>query len=141
MSDFDDIADLVIESDSFDYKDKTYQVWGLSAPHITFIVRNHITALAPLYTEATAGRMPADLHAVAETLGNEFVGIAGAVIACGVGKPEMAEKLQALPFAVQLDAMDKIIRLTLASEDGLGKVVEIITRAAAGVAALQRRGA
>lgn len=137
MQDFDDIADLIIPSETVVYRDKVYQVRGLSAPHIIHIVRTHGASLAPLYQEATAGRLPADLNAVAAELGENFTSIAGAIIACGMDRPDQAEKCARLPFAVQMDALDKIVRLTLEVEGGLGKVVEIVTRAAQDLAPLR----
>lgn len=137
MPEFDDIADLIIPSETVGYRDKVYQVQGLSAPHLIHIVRTHGAALAPIYQQAAEGKLPADLSAVATELGDNFTSVAGSIIACGMGRPEQAAKCAQLPFAVQLDALDKIIRLTLEVEGGLGKVVEIVTKAARDLAPLR----
>lgn len=137
MSEFDDIAELIVPSDTVAFYGKVYQVHGLSASHLIHIVRTHGAALAPLYEQATAGRLPADLSAVAVELGDSFTSLAGTVIACGMGRPDQAAKCSTLPFAAQLDALDKIVRLTLEVEGGLGKVVEIVTKAARDLAPLR----
>lgn len=131
MAEFDDIEDLVIPHDVLRYRDKSFKLRGLTAAQITWIVRNHGTALAPLYHEATAGRLPADMAAIAVQLENDFTLIASHVIAAGMGKtdaPAAIAKAASLPFAVQIDALDKIVRLTMDVEGGLGNVVEIIIR-------------
>lgn len=134
--DFSDIEDLVVPFDTISFNGKTYQVRGLTGPHIIWLVRNYGQDLAPLYSEAAAGKLPASTAAIADKLGDSFGDIAAAVIACGMGKPSAIANVQALPFPSQLEALDKIIRLTTQEHGGLGKVVEIVAGAVQALALL-----
>ena len=126
---FDDIADLIIPHEVLEVGGKRFRLLGLGFPEVLFIVRKHIDALAPLYDAATAGDVQANVTAIAAHLADEFGPIAASVIACGMRKPDAAEKLLSLPFDKQAEALDKIARLTI-SDGGLGKLQEIVTRAA-----------
>lgn len=129
MTAFADIADLVVPFDTLVVEGNTYKLQGLTAPHIVWVVRNHGAALAPLYQEAISGKLTADPETIAATLGDAFMPIVLAIVACGMGRPEAIDKVGLLPLPSLLEAIDKIIRLTLRGEDDLGKVVEIVTRA------------
>lgn len=100
-----------------------------SVPHIFYIVREHKATLEKLYARAISGEIEADATAVAYELADEFSPIVGRVIACGMWRPDLSEKMSKLPMAAQIDALEKIIRLTLEQEGGLEKTVEIVTQA------------
>ncbi|MER9524085.1 hypothetical protein NKI96_10915 [Mesorhizobium sp. M0292] len=129
---------LIIPSETVSFGKNTLTVYGLSLPHITFIVRHHHTVLADLYTQAIEGKLAGSAEEIAVALMDDFAPIASLVIACGLGEPENAAKLGKLnlPLAVQIDALEKIMRLTLEAEGGVGKLMEIVTRAVAAAAKL-----
>lgn len=132
MTAFADIEDLVVPFDTVEFDGKTFQLWGLTAPQIIWVIRNFGSDLAPLYLEATKGNLPADVGAMEAVLGDSFGPILVALIAASMGKAgsEAAMKnIARLPITVQVSAVDKILRLTLTAEGGLGNVVEIVTRA------------
>ena len=131
MAAFADIADFVAPFDTVELNGSTYKVTGLSAAHILFIVRQHGSDLAPLYQEAVSGKLPANVQAAAATIGAGFDDLIALVVACGMGRPEAVDKTRQMPVATQLEAVDKIVKLTLVTEGGLGKVVEIISGALA----------
>lgn len=135
---FDDIEDLMIPFETLKFGGKTFKLQGLGLPEIVHVVRLNYDALAPIYLLAAAGQLPADAASIAIRMAQDFTPVAAAVIACGMRKPDAIEKAASLPAAVQIEALDKIIRLTLAVEGGLGKVMEIVTQALAGVENLQR---
>lgn len=137
MTEFSDIDELVIASDSFEYGGKHFQVWGLTPAYIVAIVRAQGDALAPLFAEAVQGNLPADLTALTRRVDLDWAKIAGQVIACGCRRPDSIEKLSGLPTDKQVEAVDKIIRLTVGGPDGLGKLVEIVTRALSDMASLR----
>lgn len=139
MSDFSNIEDLIIPTETLEYKDGRYRLWPLNTAQVVSIIRSHGTTLVPLYDQAVQGRMPADIGAVAYDMGDTFSGLAGAMIAHSMGKPDALAVTSKLPFAVQLDAIDKIMRLTMETEGGLGKVVEIVTKTLAALSAYQKR--
>lgn len=129
---------LIIPSETVTVGKSTLTVYGLSLPHITFIVRHHRDVVANLYTQAIEGKLAVSAEAIAVQLLDDFAPLASMVIACGLGEPENAARLAKmnLPFAIQVDALQKIIRLTIEGEGGLGKLMEIVTRAAAATAKL-----
>ncbi|MGX7874463.1 phage pre-tape measure protein [Mesorhizobium sp. ORM6] len=127
---------LTIPSDTVTVGDEKLTVYGLGLPHITYIVRHHRTVLADLYTKAISGELPGSVEEIAMGMIDDFAPLAGLVIACGVGEPEQAAKAAKLPFAVQVDALAKISRLTLEGEGGLEKLMENVARAMAATAKL-----
>lgn len=134
---FDDIEDLLIPYETLKYGSKTFKLQGLGLPEIAHVVRLHYGAMAPIYDLAASGQLPADATSIAIRMAEDFVPVASAIIACGMRKANSIDKVAQLPFAVQVDALDKIIRLTLDTEGGLGKVLEIVTQALVGVESLQ----
>ncbi|TPN04543.1 hypothetical protein [Mesorhizobium sp. B2-1-2] len=129
---------LIIPSETVTFGKNSLTVYGLSLPHITFIVRHHRDVVADLYTQAIEGKLAGSAEAIAVQLLDDFAPLASLVIACGIGEPENADRLAKLnlPLAVQIDALDKIIRLTLEAEGGLGKLMEIAARAMTATATL-----
>lgn len=129
---------LTIPFETVAFSGNSLKVYGLSLPHITFIVRQHRTVLADLYVQAIDGRLTGSAEEIAVALLDDFAPLASLVIACGIGEPESAERLAKmnLPLAVQIDALDKIIRLTLEAEGGVGKLLEIVARVMAATAKL-----
>lgn len=135
---FDDIADLVIPFEVVEFGGKRYQVRGLGLAQILYIVRHHMGALEPIYEMAARGELFANPTVIALRMGEDFTPVASTVIACGMGKIGAADKVEQLPLSVQLDALEKIMRLTLIAEGGLEKLLEIVTRALEGAASLTR---
>lgn len=126
---FDDIAELLIPSEVLSFDGKRFKLYGLGLPEITFIARLHGDALGPIYQLAQSGQLEADTTAIAMQLADDFGPILSTVIAVGMKRVEAIEIIQNLPFPVQIDALDKIIRLTLGNEGGVEKLMEIVTRA------------
>lgn len=118
-----------IPSEPFTFNGKTVLVRGLSLPHLIFIVREHKAAIEKLYDKALTGEIEASAEAVAFELAEDFAPVVGRVIACGMGRPDLSEKMGDLPFAAQVVALDIIVRLTMQQEGGLEKIMEIVTQA------------
>lgn len=127
---------LIIPSETVTVGEQTLTVYGLGLPHITYIVRHHRQVLADLYVKAITGELPGSVEEIAMGIMDDFAPLAGLVIACGVGEPEQASKAAQLGFAVQVDALEKISKLTLEGEGGLEKLMESVTRALAATAKL-----
>lgn len=128
---------LVIAAETVDYNGQKLIVRGLGLQHITFIVRQHAGTLSSLYEQAIAGTLPASAEEIAFVMADEFAPLAGKIIACGLGEPENADEAAALPLALQFTLLEKIVELTLVDTGGLGKLMEIVTRALKGMANLQ----
>lgn len=133
---FSSLADLVIAQDTLTYNGHTFVLRGLTYPHIVHIVRNHHLVLEELYLQATEGKMPIDPESVVLDVAAKSETLVAMVIACAMGHPEHADKAALLPFTVQIEALEKIITLTIANEGGVEKLVETVVRAVSAVAKL-----
>jgi hypothetical protein len=117
-----------IPSEPFTFQGKTVQLRGLTLAHIIFVVRENREAIERLFEKAITGQLQADAMSVALELGSDFAPVAGRVIACGMGKPELCTNTASLPASAQIEALEIVIRLTLIQEGGLEKLMEIVTR-------------
>lgn len=126
---FASFEDLVIQTETLQYGGMSFQLKGLTYPQIVHIVTNHRDVLEDLYLRAAAGALPADPREVAIEVASKSGTLIAMVVAHGLGAPNMVEKAAALPFPVQIDAIEKIIRLTVSNEGGLEKTVEVVVRA------------
>lgn len=126
---FASFEDLVIPTETLQYGGMSFQLKGLTYPQIVHIVTNHRDVLEDLYLRAAAGALPADPREVAIEVASKSGTLIAMVVAHGLGAPNMVEKAAALPFPVQIDAIEKIIRLTVSNEGGLEKTVEVVVRA------------
>ena len=136
MGDFNSLADLIVDYETVTYGDKIFKVTGLTFPHIVYLVRNHRDTLEDLYLKAVRGELAEDVNTVVMDLADKASGLSGMIIACGMGEPSQAEKASTLPLTIQIDALEKIVRLTLVAEGGLEKLMETVTGAVAGLASL-----
>ncbi len=125
-------------SETVTFGAQSFEVRGLAFQHIAHIVRKHRAVVEDLYDKAIKGELDGSVQDIALSLLEDFVPLASMVIAFGSGStsPEAIANAAQLPFSVQIDAIEKIITLTLIAEGGLEKLVEIVARAAAGTANL-----
>lgn len=117
-----------------------FAVRGLSLEDLTVLTRSYFDPLNSLFdkyvAEAAAaaidqkvadGKMGlGDIKSVALEALEVAPGMLGDAIARAAGEPENAALARLLPIGVQLDAVEKIVRLTLEAEGGLGKLMERI---------------
>lgn len=127
---------LIIPSDTVRFNGQSLEVRGLSLADITYIVRHHQSVVAGLYVKAISGDLSGDVNEIAFAMADDFVPLASMTIACAMGAPKQADIAASLPFSVQVEALEKILSLTLVAEGGLGKLVEIVTRAVQGLKSL-----
>lgn len=112
-------------------------VRGLSVAHLSALAGTHLAVLTMLFNKAMAGKQSLDMNdegvlALGNTVLVAAPSLAADVIAMGSGDPSATDIASLLPFPVQLDALEKIIRLTFATEGALKNVVEIAVRALEG---------
>lgn len=141
-----DLKDLVIPSEVVQIPSGKpgefveHPVWGLEPSHIAYLLQEQREALEHFYAKAAAGELQMDDYsAIATQLVKQAPILLGSIFACGCRQPDrlVAENLSRLPFTVQLDALEKIGRLTFASEGGAKKVLETVIAMMAGMTALQ----
>lgn len=112
----------------------SFTVRGVSFVDIAALVRHHGPALAALFKEITSGKDVTLNTASIVDLGKRALEtspeIVADLIALASGSPdvESREIARQLTFPVQLDALEKIAKLTFVTEGGLGKLVEAVTR-------------
>lgn len=131
------LDDFVIATETVEYGDLKLSVRGLGLQQITYIVRNHGETLSALYVQAVAGTLPASVTEIGFAFADDFAPLAGAIIACAAGDPKNAHVAAELPLAFQFTLLEKIVELTLVEAGGLGKLTEIVTKAAKATASLR----
>lgn len=129
---------LIVPTETVTFGAQSFEVRGLAFPHIAAIVRKHHSVLEGLYDQAIKGELDGSVQDIAMSLLEDFVPLASMIIAFGAGSTSQSgiDAAANLPMSVQIDAIEKIVRLTLIAEGGLEKLMEIVARAAAGTANL-----
>ena len=121
--------DLVIEREivSFDNGGQTTDllVNGLGLPHILLLAKRHGPYLQERYADLLAGDgEDLDTEQVILELLTEVGPLAMDIIACAIGVPKRPDVAELLPMSVQIQILAITLRLTLAAEGGVGKLVE-----------------
>lgn len=128
---------------------ETFSVRGLSLEDISILLRHHYEPIRVLFDRYVGA---ASAEAVTQTLGAEDVGpgledvfrdalsmapgLLADAIALGADEPDLADAARKLPVGVQIDAVEKVITLTLKAEGGVEKLTETVTRLANGLTSL-----
>lgn len=106
-------------------------LYGLEGLHLALLVQEHREALAAVYASVIAGEVTAQsVPQVLETLLDEAPRLVAAVIAFGCREPDAMLQAAALPIGTQIEAVEKIVRLTLAGDPGGKKALAIVNRLA-----------
>ncbi len=116
----------------------SFVVRGISFEDVTKLVNRYGPFLALIYTKIIEMKAKDDLRP--ETLGMlvqqafaEFPDAVADLIAMAAEEPDQVQKIKRLPTGIQLDAIDKIMRLTFAGEGDIKKLVETVTRMVVGL--------
>lgn len=117
-----------------------FTVRGVSFEDITKLVNKHGPVCVLIYTKFTESKGKHGLRP--ETIGQlislamgQFPDAVAEMIAIAAEEPETVSTVQRLPLGIQLDAIEKIVRLTFTGEADVKKLVETVTRMAGAVAA------
>ena len=129
MGDFASLEDLIIPTESLTFAGRKFRVQGLSFAQIVRLARDFRPIAEELYLKASAGELSADVTEVVQSLLIQCETAVAAVIAHGLGSPDQIEKAAALPVGVQVEVIEKIVRLTISNEGGLEKLIESVVRA------------
>ena len=125
----------------------SFVVRGISFEDITRLVAKHGPVLTLVYSrfvelKGDHGLTPEALGGIVTSLVDQFPDVVADVIGIAAEERDQIEKVKRLPIGIQLDAIDKIVRLTFSGDAELKKVVETVTRMAQGVqGAMTRLGA
>lgn len=133
------IKHLRIPEETIETPDGKLTVRGVSLPDVVALVRNHGPVFSSLFSKVMAGDNVslslAEIGAVGQELLTNAPEAAAEIIvlACDdVVDKESMNIARRLPFPIQLEALEKIGRLTFSTEGALKKVVETVIRVAEG---------
>lgn len=118
----------------------SFSVRGLSLQDISIIVRHHGAAMTLLFDryikQSGDGLPPADMATMGRALLEIAPDAAAEMVALAAGEPEGIDIVRTLPLPVQVDALDKLMSHTFATDQDLKKVIETVIRAATGTTGL-----
>jgi len=107
----------------------SFAVRGLSLPHITHLVTKHGDAVKKLFNRATLDGSDLSLEDM-ERIGTTIIAsspdLAAEIIAVAAGEEDALDTIKALPFPVQVVALEAIARLTFDSAGGPKKFLETV---------------
>jgi len=129
---------IKLPSAEVEFSGSNIAVRGLSLDDVAYLVRQHQKSLETLYNEFQAvGDLSASgAMAFVGPLVERTPQLAADIIACGAGDHEDAGIARTLPFPVQVELLEHIIRLTFSSEGGPKKLLETVVRLTEGTTAL-----
>lgn len=111
----------------------TVKCYGLGLDNVMYLAQDYAAQLVPLYDKAKDGKL--DESSALELivrLAEEVPTLVNLVVYMGLqcgDDEEMMETITSLPVGVKVELIDAIISMTLHSESGQGKVMEIVSRA------------
>lgn len=115
------LSNLVLRTDSVEVPveggTSSLKLRGLSADAIAFMAQFHGEALGAVYTRAVQGGIDAtNVVAALDELLSEAPILAATAIAFAADEPDAIEQAAALPLGTQIEALEKIFRLTFEGE-------------------------
>lgn len=116
-----------------------FAVRGISMADISVLLNQHKALLESLYRRFTADGAKTstmDANAIMRDLAATAPALVASIICLAAGDGEDVEALlvaASLPLPVQIEALEKILKLTFQREGGVGKFLETVTRAVAGL--------
>jgi hypothetical protein len=123
----------------------TFSVEGISFNILTSLVNTHGPAMTVLFGQfaekKSGGIKPEDIGLLVKLGMDRFPALVGDIIAHASGEltgdrkedAKLRDGISRLPVGPQLDAIEKIIRLTFTTESDVKKLVETVTRMAQSV--------
>jgi len=131
------IADYEIPTETVPIDAKhSFTVRGVDFSDLSALAYRHGPVLGLLYSRVTklnekgSAFRPEDLGAMLTSSAREFPDLVADLIAVAADEPDQAKKIRKLRFPVQVDALHKIVGLTLIGEHELKKLLEIVAEAA-----------
>ena len=132
------LKELRLPEETIDTPGGPLAVRGVSLSDIIALVRHHGPVIRSLFKKVmdggdvkisldAIGGMGQDLLAKSPEIVAELI-----ALAAGDGDKDSIRIAGSLPFPVQIEAVEKIARLTFATEGGLGKLIETVIRVAQG---------
>lgn len=108
----------------------SFSVRGLSLDDLTQLIQKHRPALESVFNKfEEQGDVSIEMTAsLIEGMVSSFPGLVAMAIALAADEPDTVEKVMKFPTSVQIDAAEKLGRLTFASEGGLKNVLATVVK-------------
>jgi len=108
-----------------------FSVRGLSFSDLRILVVKYSGELASIFDLLANGRQgEVDVESASALVADfiqKFPAVAAEIIAVASGEPDSFETALALPFPIQTEAIQKIVKLTFATESSVKKFVETVS--------------
>lgn len=126
------LADFKPETLTVSFKGGSFDVRGLSIIDLSQLMRTHLNDLDALFDlyEKEANNISFGNVAMAKyatRLISDAPGLVSHIIALSADEPEMVNAAERLPMMAQLDAIQKIGKLTFEEVGGVKKLIEMIS--------------
>jgi hypothetical protein len=125
--------------------DDPVTIYGLTVSDVSTLVFAYgdqcKQAYAIFQAASDAPDMTARVNRTLIEVANLVPDFTAAVICLAAREPDAMDQAKSLPFTVQIDALVKIVELTLGSEGGLGNFLAVVQRAASMVTQAAKPGA
>lgn len=126
---------LQLPTETLAIGDETIVLRGLSLPDVTTLIRNHGPALEGIFAKLQTqmgkdSETDFDLAGILNDLSTTAPLAIAEIIALSAGEPDAVPEATVLPFPVQLEAIEKISRITFATEGGVKNFAETVIRLA-----------
>jgi len=134
------LAGYTPKTETVEFPGGAFTVRGLSADDFVTLMASHNAIMSTLFDrfvtesavqkaglELTGGKLKlGDMGNVVQEAVKMAPPLMADVIAHGAGEPELAKTARLLPTGCQIDALTKIMNLTLEAEGGMEKLVEMV---------------
>lgn len=102
--------------------------YGLGFDHLVLLVREYAEVLSPIYEQTASGNLTADQAiALVTKLVEEVPALVSMTIALSTeAAPEDLDQITLLSVGAKVELLHAIVEVTMASEGGPGKIMEIV---------------
>jgi hypothetical protein len=123
------LKDIVLPKETVEFSGGTFAVRGLSFNDVLTLVNDHRPAIEPLFLQAISGGLPTgDQFELGMMLVEKAPDVVAQAVALAADEPDAAEMFKKLPIDVQLDAIERVMRVTFALVGDPKKFVQTLLR-------------
>lgn len=115
----------------------SFAVRGISAEDVAILISGHASAMDTFFARFQSGAAQAqsDME-MGMSLITEAPGLMSKIIALAADEPHMEALVRKLPIGTQLDALQKIAKVSFESSGGMGNFVDAVARLVKGTTGL-----
>ena len=128
------LKNLQLPTESITIAGEVIPLNGLSLPDVTTLIRRHGAAMNDIFErvsgEVKKGEENFDVKSILVTLAQETPVVVAEIICLSARELDAVEETLRLPFPVQIEALEKIVRVTFDAEGGVKNFAETVIRIA-----------